>query len=225
VIVPPLVLVPTRWEAEPLLGEVEAPSGPPETRRVDGYRVAVGLCGVGPIAAAAVTAHWIAHLHPPRVLLVGTAGSYAMDRAPVGTVVRATALCCEGLGVGEGVGHEALGFAQLPAGFLDEAIHDRIELQASAPLPETNDAVVLTTTTVAASDEELERRRRRHPEALVEEMEGFGVALACRLAGVSLTVLRGVSNAAGDRDSKGWSIRDAMQAARPALSAWLRRED
>jgi futalosine hydrolase len=44
-------------------------------------------------------------------------------------------------------------------------------------------------------------------------MEGFGVALACRLAGVPLTIIRGISNTAGDRDHARWRVPEALAAA------------
>ena len=44
-------------------------------------------------------------------------------------------------------------------------------------------------------------------------MEGFAVALACRLAGVPLLIVRGISNTAGDRDTIRWQIEAALAAA------------
>ena len=44
-------------------------------------------------------------------------------------------------------------------------------------------------------------------------MEGFGLALAGHLAGSRVEVVRGVSNEAGDRDTTGWRIDDALAAA------------
>jgi futalosine hydrolase len=56
-------------------------------------------------------------------------------------------------------------------------------------------------------------RRRAYPDAIAEEMEAFGVAVACRLAGVRLRVIRGISNRAGSRDLKNWKIESALAAA------------
>jgi futalosine hydrolase len=39
------------------------------------------------------------------------------------------------------------------------------------------------------------------------------VALACRLAGVPLTIIRGISNTAGDRDHARWRVPEALAAA------------
>ena len=51
------------------------------------------------------------------------------------------------------------------------------------------------------------------------------MACACRLAGVPLRIVRGISNRAGDRDAKHWSVPRALAAARLAAlpllaSAW-----
>ena len=55
--------------------------------------------------------------------------------------------------------------------------------------------------------------RRTRTGALAEDMEAFGVALACRLHGARLTVVRGVSNRAGDRDVGRWRIGEALEEA------------
>ena len=44
-------------------------------------------------------------------------------------------------------------------------------------------------------------------------MEGFAVAFACRLQGVPCDIVRGISNAAGDRDHSRWQTAAALHAA------------
>ena len=61
-------------------------------------------------------------------------------------------------------------------------------------------------------------RRGLFPDAAAEDMEGFAVALACRLAGVPLSIVRGISNTAGDRDPARWLVPEAVAAA-AALAA------
>jgi futalosine hydrolase len=48
---------------------------------------------------------------------------------------------------------------------------------------------------------------------MAEDMEGFGVALACRLLGVPLAIVRGISNEAGDREHARWQVPAALAAA------------
>ncbi|MFM8578800.1 MAG: hypothetical protein ACKOCN_08370, partial [Planctomycetaceae bacterium] len=62
---------------------------------------------------------------------------------------------------------------------------------------------------------------RLFPGAVAEDMEGFGVAMACRLVGVPLTIVRGISNIAGDRDTRQWRIRESLAAAADLTSLLL----
>jgi futalosine hydrolase len=48
---------------------------------------------------------------------------------------------------------------------------------------------------------------------MAEDMEGFGVALACRLHGVPVDIVRGISNTVGDRDKARWRVETALEAA------------
>jgi futalosine hydrolase len=48
---------------------------------------------------------------------------------------------------------------------------------------------------------------------VAEDMEGFAVAMACRLRGVPLDIVRGISNTAGDRDASRWQVAAALEAA------------
>ena len=53
----------------------------------------------------------------------------------------------------------------------------------------------------------------QYPGAVAEDMEGFAVALACRLTGVPLAIARGISNEVGDREFERWQIPAALDAA------------
>jgi futalosine hydrolase len=44
-------------------------------------------------------------------------------------------------------------------------------------------------------------------------MEGFGVAIAGRLMGVPVAVVRGISNEVGDRRRDRWKIPEALESA------------
>jgi futalosine hydrolase len=58
-----------------------------------------------------------------------------------------------------------------------------------------------------------QRRLDRYPEVVAEDMEGYAVALACRLENVPLVIVRGISNVVGDRLSENWQIPEALTAA------------
>jgi futalosine hydrolase len=194
-----LVLVPTQREHARLveLGGFAAPG----TR--------VERCGFGPVAAAARTAELLARLRPRRALLVGIGGSFEPAELPVGSARTLAAVRLEGVGVGRDgrpLAPSELGLPQWcgPPG----EVHEELELAGAGS------GLLLTVCAASADVGEADRRRADHPAARVEDMEGFGVALACHLAGVRLTVVRGISNRAGERDPRRWDIAGALAAAR-----------
>jgi futalosine hydrolase len=56
-------------------------------------------------------------------------------------------------------------------------------------------------------------------------MEGYAVALACALAGVPVSIVRGASNVVGDRDPARWRIPSALSAARERALRMLREPE
>jgi futalosine hydrolase len=195
-----------------------------ERQRFDDHgRLAPGLalveiCGFGPIAAAARTAELLSIHRHARVLLAGIAGTYDPDLCPVGSALEFDEVAIDGVGVGEGrqlLAPPALGFPQWPGETHGrEPIHDRLAL---ASTPSGSPRLLLTTCAASASRAGAEIRRERFPAALAEDMEGFAVATACALAGAPLRIVRGISNAVGDRDPARWRIPAALAAARLAV--------
>jgi futalosine hydrolase len=179
------------------------------------------LCGFGPIAAAARAAQLIARFRPERVLLAGIAGAYDLDRAPIGTAVDFDAVALDGVGAGEGDRFSpasAIGFPswQPEPSETPRAIAERIDLPG-------RDGSRLLLTVCACSDGEAmaARRRARFPQVLGEDMEGFAVAAACALSDVPLRIVRGISNAVGDRRRGSWRFEEALSAAHQAAAAVL----
>lgn len=172
---------------------------------------AVEVIGFGPVAAAATASALLQGAAPGhRLVLIGIAGRY--DGGPaVGEAARFGRFALDGVGAGEGdgfLGPEAMGFPQLDTP--GSPVFDRIEPGGAGPP---------LLTVCAASDGEAMRRRRqgRWPGTQAEDMEAFGVALAAARHGAPLTVLRGISNEAGDRDVRHWRIDDALAAAADLL--------
>jgi len=197
-----LVLVPTERERQHLAAQRGfAVDGPCE------------LCGFGPVAAAAHTATVIARHRPDRVILLGIAGTYDTVALPVASAAVFGSVTMHGVGVGAGAGFisaAALGFHhwredQHPPPDFDE-------LSLSIPVA-TAVGPLLTCCTASADTAEANLRRRQHPNVTAEDMEGYGVALACRLAEVPLAIARGISNEVGDRGVTRWRIREALDAA------------
>ncbi|HJO27730.1 MAG: futalosine hydrolase [Planctomycetes bacterium] len=209
---------------------VLVPTGLERRRLMDGggLGIELELCGFGPVAAAARTAQLLATRPVERVLLVGIAGSFGPDEGgpPVGTALEFSSVALSGVGAGEGAafrGPPALGFPQWPGspdtadGRGSQVIEDRLPLAQ----PSSADDGGLLLTTCAASDtpEQAATRLDQFPEARAEDMEAFSVALACALAGIPLRVVRGISNAVGDRDPVHWCIPAALEAARRTAAA------
>lgn len=214
---PTLILVPTELELARLADEGGFPAG----------CGLVHLCGFGPIAAAARTGALLERLQPARVVLVGIAGSYDLARLPVGSAAQFRAAAVEGIGVGEGerlLAPPQLGFPQWPAREHASAVHDTLDLTVierantsggTSGVPSgAIGELVLSTCAASDSREHARLRTKRFPTAVAEDMEAFGVALACALASTPLTVVRGISNEVGNRDPKSWRIPAALRAAR-----------
>lgn len=186
--------------------------------------IRVELCGFGPVVAAARTARLLSEQKPDRVLLVGIAGGFS-GRLAIGEAYAFERVACHGIGAGSGdafVPAETMGWPQWPGDGSNPAtrIDDAISC-SSGLLPATARAGLLLSACAASADEaDVRSRLRLHPDAGAEDMEGFAVAAACRLAGVPLDIVRGISNTAGDRDISRWQIDAACRAA-AALAAML----
>lgn len=203
---PTLLLFPTQLERERFADQGGLPTG-----------LALDeLCGFGPIAAAARASQLLARLQPARVVLIGIAGSYDPERLPIGTAWEFSGVALHGVGVGEGRefrGPPALGFPQWPAAEPADHVEDRIALRHGEGA-ECDAGLLLTTCAASDSLEQAALRRSGFPDAVAEDMEGFGVALACSLERTPLRIVRGISNRVGDRDPSSWRIPAALAAAR-----------
>ena len=216
-----LILIPTEPERRCLAPRLAA-LPPADT--------AVELCGFGIAAAAARTAQLIAALRPERVILVGIAGRLD-DRLAVGAATLFERIACHGIGVGSGaafVPAATLGWQQWPG---DPGAGDpsnggpSVGDELSCAVPDGGDLprerLLLTVTAAAAGPEDVRLRKAMFPEASAEEMEGFAVALACRLFRIPCTIIRGISNTAGDRDKAHWQIDAPLAAAADLVLRFL----
>jgi futalosine hydrolase len=202
-----LVLVPTDLERRRL--------APRLSRHPDGG-VEIALCGFGPVVAAARTAGLVAERRPSRVLLAGIAGRIG-ESLRIGEAYRFSEVACYGIGAGTGAGFQtagALGWPQWPGDSADESgIGDVITLGSGTSPADLPAGLLVTACAASATADDVAVRRAAFPAAVAEDMEGYGVALACRLAGVALEIVRGISNTAGDRDKARWQIEPALAAA------------
>jgi len=210
---PDLILIPTELERRFLQRWVDGFDRRGDCAEVSNSPVAVELCGFGLVAAAARTTQLIAMRRPQRVILIGIAG--ALDQSlRVGSAVAFGSVVVDGIGVGFGDSFQsaaAMGWSQWhdPASASATPIGDRLDLSRG------DGPALLSVCAASANARHAAVRRRAHPAAVAEDMEGFGVALACQLMRVPLWIVRGISNVAGNRDFKTWQVESALcQAAR-----------
>lgn len=209
-----LVLVPTALEQRAAAGVVVGPAS----------ETVVALCGFGPIAAAARTAALIEQHSPTRVVLVGIAGTYDPAALRIGQAACFREVALHGIGAGTGGAFAScteMGFAQWTSAG-GAAIDDRLPLAAPATCAPAE--LLLTCCAASSGAGDVADRRARFPQAVAEDMEGFGVALACAIASVPLSIVRGISNVAGDRDKENWRIDEALRSASVLLRRMLEAE-
>jgi futalosine hydrolase len=208
---PLLILVPTRLEKRRL-----------EASDAFAGRALVEEIGVGPVAAAAHAALFVARLSPARVLLVGIAGSYDLLRAPLGEARFATRTRC--LDIGALAADGATDWARATPLRLpppdDRWLVDELELAPTRRASRVHEPCGLLTVHAASSTRAQAAARARASGALLEDMEGHAVALACKAVGVPCSIARGISNAAGDRDHARWAVEAALDAARALALEW-----
>ena len=211
-----------------------------EARRLADLPARTVVCGVGPVSAALATQQ--ALCRGPRPGLVVSAG---IGGAFVGAGMTGTGLTGAGLAgitlapgmaavasqmvygdLGAWDGEAFLGFADLGLSVLPGADNPGLfpAWEGSRALASRLGLACGTFVTVSAATGSASRARAllaRFPAALVEGMEGAGVAQAASLRGVACTEIRGVSNLVGPRDRPSWQIGTALDALHAALAGLL----
>lgn len=200
-----LILIPTDFEADflrPAMRSILA--------RDD---VEAKICGFGPIASGIRTAQFVSELRPTNCVLVGIAGAYLPSLAK-GSAHIFRKIACYGIGAGSGsqfASAEKMGWKQWSAPIGESHIGDSLTLKSSGPA--SSDLQLLTVCASSLCERDIEHRLGLFPNAAAEDMEGFSVALACLSSNVPITIVRGISNKAGDRDQSNWDVESALLAA------------
>lgn len=181
-----------------------------------GWRTVVS--GVGAVSAALATQAAIFAERPDVVLCAGIGGSYPGSGLRPGDAALASEMVFAGLGARDGevfLPLSELGLETLPGlGSRFPAWPGTPALAARLGVP---CGPFLTLETVTGDAQTAAALRHRHPGALIEGMEGAGVAQAAFLAGLPALEVRGVSNAVGPRDRASWQIGAALEACRQLL--------
>ena len=203
-----LLLIPTEFERG-FVADSISPS----------LSVAIEVCGFGSIIPAARTVQLIEQHQPDRVLLIGIAGSYD-QRLNVGSAYAFLSVACYGVGAGTGESFqsaEQIGWHHWLDPNSESLIGDAISISAKLPIPanlaNSTQLQLLTVCAAATGVQDVDLRTEKFPRAVAEDMEGFAVAAAGQLCNCPVSIIRGISNRAGDRDKKNWKISEAMAAA------------
>lgn len=207
-----IVLVPTEIELQ-LLRPAEMPSS-----------FHFQCCGFGPLSAAIQSMKILRQADWDHVILAGFAGSYDIQRFPLGTTYACQRTSLDGIGILVG--------DQLQCGYqlgFDRSLPPLIDQLVCPPFL-TPCPLLLTVCQPSYSSEEAAQRSAHFTtatlqevadeNAALEDMEGYAVAAVCRELALPLTILRTVSNAAGDRDKSRWQFAPAMASLRNALLEW-----
>jgi futalosine hydrolase len=202
-----LIIVPTRLEADLLRGGTERVQ-----KRLRDLRIEV--CGFGPLAAAVTTFELLHAQRFSAVVLCGIAGAYESASSKIGEAVTFTEVGFEGIGVeidGRIRSGQAMGFEPSSPDTLTNLV----------PFGDLSIAPRLMTVCVASgSNAKATERQQQHHPASVEDMEGFAVAWCCQRQKTPVSIVRGISNIAGDRDKSRWRIAEAMSAVGMALARY-----
>ncbi|MDR2161212.1 MAG: futalosine hydrolase [Desulfovibrio sp.] len=193
----------------------------PRSLRLGAATLHLLLCGIGPLNAALALGRLLGTgLRLDGILNLGLAGSYDLRKAPLGSLVAATEEIWPEYGVSGrgGVSAEALG---LPlAVYEGRPVFDRIALQPVQFLKQMElnaqaadlRGPAVTVAGVPGTPARAGRLRER-TGGLMENMEGFPLALGCLCReGETLPFveIRCISNAAGRRPPGGWDLPGAM---------------
>ncbi|NCC24309.1 MAG: futalosine hydrolase [Deltaproteobacteria bacterium] len=176
------------------------------------------ITGIGPVNAAAGLAAFLA-VNPSvcGVVNLGVAGTFSTVRAALGkTVVVEHEIWPEfGLYTDSGLDPEALGFAL--AQIDGRPVWDRLDLDPDRAArdmglaldPEWKRGPSLTVAGVTGTPERARHLSKLY-DALLENMEGFALALVCAGRRIPFLEIRTVSNLVGSRRPEDWALHPAL---------------
>ena len=169
------------------------------------------VCGFGPVVSGIRTSQLIGRHQPARCLLLGIAGSFR-EALTIGTAHVFSRISCYGIGAGSGSAFRSSEELRWPLWPDPDDLTCGRSTLALSDFDATSDHHLLTVCAASGDQNDADERRCRFPDVAAEDMEAFAVALACLSCGIPLTVIRGISNTAGDRDKSHWDIPSALQA-------------
>jgi len=160
-----------------------------------------------------------------RAIMIGSAGALpgsglqVGDLAVASTEILSELGVCIGSGIGDGEPLALLGLRQeVP---LDRALANSL-LESAQRGANASLGSFLSVLGVSADERQAAARALRF-HALVENMEGYALALAGRRFNIQVGEVRAVSNMAGVTDKSAWDLPLANERAQSAVLAFLSR--
>ena len=159
------------------------------------HELPILVTGVGKVNAAIAVSTILGAHRPSSIVNLGTAG--ALRDGVTGTHVISTV-----------IQHD----------LNDAAIYDLVGIHFGAPMEfEAGDGTVLATGDRFISKPEV--RERLAKDADLVDMEGYAVARAAQWAGIPVTLVKEVSDQAGEQAAKSWS--ETLDECSASLGAWV----
>jgi len=159
------------------------------------HELPILVTGVGKLNSAISVTTILGKHRPSSIVTLGTAG--ALQDGITGTHVISTV-----------IQHD----------LNDAAIFDLIGIHFGAPLSlDAGDGIVLATGDRFISEADV--REQLAEQAHLVDMEGYAVARAARWAGVPVTLVKEVSDQAGEQAAKSWS--ETLDECSASLGAWV----
>lgn len=159
------------------------------------HELPILVTGVGKVNAAIAVSTILGTHRPSSIVNLGTAG--ALRDGVTGTHVISTV-----------IQHD----------LNDAAIYDLVGIHFGAPMEfDAGDGTVLATGDRFISKPEV--RERLAKDAHLVDMEGYAVARAAQWAGIPVTLVKEVSDQAGEQAAKSWS--ETLDECSASLGAWV----
>ncbi|TSA88158.1 futalosine hydrolase [Deinococcus detaillensis] len=190
------------------------------TLNVSGVEIQIVMSGVGAVAAALATQAALSASSYDLAISAGIGGAFEGSGLAVGSVALASEIVQADLGAWDGDAFLPLAELGLEVTAGNTGRFACWPASLSLGLPCGPFVTVNSVTGSVAGAAEL---LRRVPGALVEGMEGAGVAHAALLAGVPVAEVRGISNFVGPRDRAAWRIGEALTGLDTGLRRVLER--
>lgn len=182
------------------------------------HRYNVIEVGVGPVAAAVLTAKELATNDYRLVISAGIGGGIS-GKTEAGSLVVADQIIAADLGVETSDGFRSmqeLGFGSNKIETDHHLVNLVVEALLAAKLPVGTGPIITVSTATGTAAGALEMTKRV-PGVAAEAMEGFGVALAAFTYGVPVLEIRAISNQVGPRDRSAWRMKEALKTLEKAF--------